>query len=386
MAGYYSREITTVPSRRLAIAFFTILASASLASASPANVKSGLLDKVVYVSEDPAIDKWRSELSGAGIYPAHYALKAIDLLPLPKSPSRYVRVRQRRKRRSSVIIDDSLGIHRARVHTPPSNSTLETRRRHKSGKKKGGYDENGYDDGSWRGDRGDYGSSRKGAGDDEGTSKYRSGEAENDFENGYSGTSGDSYYEDGEASGPEIDEEGANDGPAEEESSTFDPDGQKSKFKAYGESSSGSPEDRTETGWRSPGTGKETDTLDELPSRVAGDRWSDASSPRPKVSGAVLDDKLSEETYDDPSSSPSRPSSDDCDVLKQFYEDMGGPEWRQQTGWTSSSSSSSDRNCCRAYGVSCNALGRVTALNLGSNGLSGPLSAAVFELRYLNKL
>ncbi|GAA5944410.1 uncharacterized protein JCM15063_000946 [Sporobolomyces koalae] len=77
-------------------------------------------------------------------------------------------------------------------------------------------------------------------------------------------------------------------------------------------------------------------------------------------------------------------SSADCAVLSALYTSLGGasPGWVNMSGWSSGSS----ENCCSWYGVTCDANGRVSALDLASNGLSGPLDNRVFSLSSLNRL
>lgn len=380
MAG--SSQVPLLPSHRtLHLALLLLLTTASLTPALPAK-HNGVLDKIVYVSEDPAIDKWRSELSGAGIYPAHYALKALDLLPQPGKPVRYVRRAEPIHQRSNVILDDSLGVHKAVLRTPTRRGVLDTRRRHSKGKKKGGHDDNGYDDGSWRGDHGDYGSSRKGSkNDDDDDRDDRSGKKDKDDEEQEDEYGRNSRYEDDEHDGTSestADGERPSFDTAEDSDSTFAPGKEKSKFKSYGNSSSDkNKDDEADSSWRPPGSSQSNQGT------------GIANSKRPSAAEDTnsFDIEGEEDGYgdDDPSAGSLRGSSNDCNALKTFFDDMGGPEWIQSRGWSTLDSSSS-KSWCQAYGVSCNSLGRVTALDLGSNGLSGPLSPAVFALRYLSRL
>ena len=71
----------------------------------------------------------------------------------------------------------------------------------------------------------------------------------------------------------------------------------------------------------------------------------------------------------------------DRDALVAFYNSLGGPDWRSRTGWLSSTPLS------RWYGVTTNSGGCVTALELGSNRLSGNIPSevgALSSLRILN--
>lgn len=74
----------------------------------------------------------------------------------------------------------------------------------------------------------------------------------------------------------------------------------------------------------------------------------------------------------------------DCDVLAALYSALAGVEWVSKTGWDGAKSNST--GCCTAYGVGCNEAGRVRTLDLAGNGLRGPLDDEVFELQYLQRL
>lgn len=384
MACTSQRRLLPSP-RVLYLSLLIILASTCSSSATPTKPKSGLLDKIIYVSEDPAIQRWRSEISGAGIYPAHYALKAIDLLPTRNAPVRYMRARERRSRRSNIVIDDSLGLHKAVVHAPTRRGQIEARRRRKKGKGKDrdGHDEKGYDDGSWRGKNGDYGSVKKGGKDDTETEDYGQ---ESEYEDEYQQGAPSKYSDDvRETDGEDLrdDEENGYSTAEEGSSSAFQPGKQKSKFKSDYEEDENAGMGISEDGWRAPGPSKSS--TDPSESNIDNEsKWKDNDVPRDKGyygsesnrSGQDVDDGKT--TYDGPRST-------DCEALKTFYDDMGGHEWTDSTGWTSTGTSNSP-SCCRAYGVSCNSVGRVTALDLGQNGLSGSLSLSIFELRYLSRL
>lgn len=383
MAGTYQGS-TMGSARRLALAYLLILSAASLSSALPANKKPGVLDDIVYVSDDPAVKKWRQELSGAGIYPAHYALKALDLLPLPDTPSRLIKIRRRRRDREIGFTTEEPRASEGRARTPFRTRGLERRRRKKE---KAGHDENGYDDGSWRGNNGDYGSE-----------KYYSNSEYGQEENGYDDarhSSGSQKYEGSEASwydrGQESDtvdyqSTDAQDGNDDASQSYFQPDKAKNKYKPYKSTDSNNfPEAGEADGWRAPGSsGGDGESERTTASDVRNDGSFTSMTPTAKTydsEGRQNDDYGEDRDY---TSSREASSSSDCATLKRFYEDMGGSGWIDNTGWTSSGDTRT--SCCRAFGVSCNMDGHVTALDLGSNGLTGPLSTAVFELRYLSRL
>ena len=80
-----------------------------------------------------------------------------------------------------------------------------------------------------------------------------------------------------------------------------------------------------------------------------------------------------------PSSGPSLRAGG-CAQLEQLYTDMNGPSWHRQQGWETS-----DGSCCTWSGVTCKGAG-ISALDLASNGLSGPLSSSIFALSDLEHL
>jgi hypothetical protein len=77
------------------------------------------------------------------------------------------------------------------------------------------------------------------------------------------------------------------------------------------------------------------------------------------------------------------PCHPDFNALVSFYNSTGGPNWTNKTGW---SSSTTNCNVCSWYGVVCNNDGRVTALNLGLNNLTGSIPNTISQLTMLNKL
>lgn len=70
----------------------------------------------------------------------------------------------------------------------------------------------------------------------------------------------------------------------------------------------------------------------------------------------------------------------DLDVLERAYHGTDGTNWARSTGWLESAAPE------QWYGVGADSLGRVTSLDLSSNGLRGPLPAAVAELSRLRVL
>lgn len=356
MAGPAQDSTSRCP-RRLQIACLVMLAWASLSSAAPTGVKQGLLDKVVYVSDDPAVKKWRQELSGVGIYPAHYALKALDLLPLPRTPVSYLTVR-----RSLVEKRD----HTTNEEEIESRS-LESRRRKKN---KGGHDDHGYDDGSWRGNNGDYGL-KKEKGDEAENSDYQGLEEESDGDRHSFGGHEEDYSSGGGISDETAGEDTGNYS-SQSQDSTFQPYTEKAKYKSTTDED---PYASSGTSWRAPG---KTAPSDGDPSYVGNE-----GSKSEQTEEDYGEDTKGGESGDSYTSSDDSTSSD-CTSLRRLFDDMGGHEWIDSTGWAAESSRS--KTCCRAFGVSCNMAGRVTALDLGANGLSGPLSPAIFEVRYLTRL
>jgi hypothetical protein len=68
-------------------------------------------------------------------------------------------------------------------------------------------------------------------------------------------------------------------------------------------------------------------------------------------------------------------------ALKEVYDSAKGREWTDSENWTSEYVT-----CCDWKGVKCDASGKVEALNLANNGLSGRLSASVGDLHGLKVL
>ena len=70
----------------------------------------------------------------------------------------------------------------------------------------------------------------------------------------------------------------------------------------------------------------------------------------------------------------------DLRVLASLYQASGGEEWTNATGWRDGAAAS------QRYGVGTDALGRVTALDLSGNGLTGRLPGNLGELTLLAEL
>ena len=68
-------------------------------------------------------------------------------------------------------------------------------------------------------------------------------------------------------------------------------------------------------------------------------------------------------------------------VLKEFYDLAKGREWTESENWTYEYI-----NCCKWWGVTCDETGRVEALRLTDNGLSGKLSSSIKDLHALKVL
>lgn len=78
------------------------------------------------------------------------------------------------------------------------------------------------------------------------------------------------------------------------------------------------------------------------------------------------------------------PCHPDFDALNQFYIDMAGSMWNNNTGWIDGQAGL-DCNVCNWQGVVCNAFGRVREINLPNNNLTGPLPISLRDLNYLDK-
>ncbi len=77
------------------------------------------------------------------------------------------------------------------------------------------------------------------------------------------------------------------------------------------------------------------------------------------------------------------PCHPDYPALVSFYNATNGASWTNKSGWVNYASNC---NVCTWFGVVCNTSGRVTALNLGNNHLTGSLPAAMTGLTELTRL
>lgn len=77
------------------------------------------------------------------------------------------------------------------------------------------------------------------------------------------------------------------------------------------------------------------------------------------------------------------PCHPDKTALVNLYNAMGGASWTNKSGWVNNAT-----NCdiCTWFGVVCNDEGRVSALNLGFNNVSGSIPASITDLTQLTKL
>jgi hypothetical protein len=79
----------------------------------------------------------------------------------------------------------------------------------------------------------------------------------------------------------------------------------------------------------------------------------------------------------------SLPCHPDFNALVAFYNATGGPTWTTKNGWISNATNC---NVCTWHGVVCDASGRVTALNLGFNNLTGTIPSSITSMNRLGKL
>lgn len=77
-----------------------------------------------------------------------------------------------------------------------------------------------------------------------------------------------------------------------------------------------------------------------------------------------------------------------CELLKKIYDQLSGPNWYNQHGWSnvSDSSDQSMGDCCGYFGIRCDPENRVVSIDLGNNGLVGSLPAALFGLSSMIRL
>ncbi len=69
----------------------------------------------------------------------------------------------------------------------------------------------------------------------------------------------------------------------------------------------------------------------------------------------------------------------ECGALQAIYDEMGGASWTDNTGWNNRS------NPCTSFGVECKD-GRVVALDLPDNGLTGSVPTEIVDLTELVRL
>ncbi len=84
--------------------------------------------------------------------------------------------------------------------------------------------------------------------------------------------------------------------------------------------------------------------------------------------------------HEDAAGATVRCNEADVAALKQLYRTAGGADWTESTGW------SGDGAVEEWHGVSADSLGRVTALDLGRNGLAGRLPTSLGALAHMTQL
>ncbi len=82
---------------------------------------------------------------------------------------------------------------------------------------------------------------------------------------------------------------------------------------------------------------------------------------------------------------PSVACHPDFDALIDIYNDSNGSSWSNNTGWVDGAAGT-DCNICEWYGVVCDGFGRVKELNLGTNNMTGTLSASMGGLTFLQRI
>ncbi len=89
-----------------------------------------------------------------------------------------------------------------------------------------------------------------------------------------------------------------------------------------------------------------------------------------------------------PNTAYSQCDADDWTALRTLYLSTDGPNWTNNSGWDQLNSATPPSNCDLAnlYGVSVDTDGRVSALNLGNNNLSGILPSELAQLTQLTQL
>ena len=288
-----------------------------------------------------------------------------------------------------------------------------------------GYDAQGYDDGSWRGDNGSYGeANREDSNDDnDNTEKVNKGEMKTGKPFSASEGGSSSMNDEGGSSGDDDETDSSNGESRDANTAPYSASSEDNvplasiKSVAKSDGNSGDVGTDGEGGYNNNNITNETDAADNAnnPDTVedgqsasddngsgTSDNTKSASTWEPPADGSPIktvkktktpDDGAAENETDSPenegsqnepgqsSSSPRSTKTGDCALLKQVYDDMGGTNWTNQDGWIGEGSS-----CCQAFGVSCDTSGRVIALDLANNGLSGSLSDHLFSLTGLVKL
>lgn len=69
-----------------------------------------------------------------------------------------------------------------------------------------------------------------------------------------------------------------------------------------------------------------------------------------------------------------------CEALLAFYEDAGGADWYDDSGWLV------DADYCTWFGITCGEDGAVTEIVMGGNNLRGTLNAKLGDLNELRLL
>lgn len=235
-----------------------------------------------------------------------------------------------------------------------------------------GHDTKGYDDGSWGGDDGDYGSK-------EGRGMHQKDEEARKEEGNESG-------EDRGKTAKQKDTDEAGKGDAED----LKPKG-KIKVKGGGDNDGNADREDDDT---SAATANKASSLaaTSTAENEANSTSSASTTPASRIKttkskvvdgGAESDES---EPQEDASSASTRRASDEestgeCAALQKIFNEMSGADWIGKDGWKDLGD-----KCCSAHGVSCNDAGQIFALDLPSNGLAGALSPSIFELKSLTRL
>lgn len=239
-----------------------------------------------------------------------------------------------------------------------------------------GHDAKGYDDGSWRGSHGDYGSKKgKGKGKDENNDKAKHKDEDDD-----DGDDSDSREARGKSNKQKDDEDDKSDSRKDRGNDSKHKDDEEEKEGAGGrnrEDSDDGDEDDGKKVFKPAGgvkakSGKNAAELEDEENESQEEEEDGASG------GKNARPSKSDKKSDKESSGSSR---SECDALAQIYEDMGGSDWIEKGGWEDLG-----EKCCSAYGVSCNDAGKISALDLPANSLTGALSSSIFDLAALTRL